>query len=193
MFLGLYACLTVVPFSLHFIQCKLDSVTIWNNPFYILLSLYGSICTFKLLPICYILTLFHWYNPSLLWLNWQKTQFWPFSFVFGKYRVFIWNLGKLTIYHRGFYSIIWAKTWGKSLVFIGHFSRFRHKRNIKDIYGSNWPFLTASPKEKNKQNSLFQHPILRSKFSVCSTFTMFSSYGLIFCMLNNDLLNSDSL
>jgi hypothetical protein len=61
------------------------------------------------------------------------------------YRVFIWNLGKLTVYYKGLYSIIWASTWGKSLVFIGHFSRFRQNRNIKDISGSNWRFLTASP------------------------------------------------
>ena len=27
-----------------------------------------------------------------------------------KYRVFIWNLGKLTVYYRWLYSLIWAKT-----------------------------------------------------------------------------------
>ena len=107
--------------------------------------------------------------------------------------MFIWNLGKLTVYYWGLYSIIWASIWGKSLVFIGHFSRFRHNKNITDISGSNWPLLTASPKEKNKQNTLFKHQILRSKFSVCSTFTIFSSYGLIFCILNTGLLNSNSL
>ena len=67
------------------------------------------------------------------------------------YREFIWNLGKPTVYYRGLYSSIWAKTWGKSLVFIGNFSRFRHNTNITHISGSNLPFLTVSPKEKNKQ------------------------------------------
>ena len=67
------------------------------------------------------------------------------------YRVFIWNLGKLTVYYRGLYSFIWATTWGKNLIFIGHFSRFRYNITIPDIFGSNWPFLTGSPKEKNKQ------------------------------------------
>ena len=64
------------------------------------------------------------------------------------YRVFIWNLGKLTVYYRGLYSVIWYMVY---------------------ISGSNWLFLTSSPIEKNKQSTIFKHPILRSKFSVCST------------------------
>jgi hypothetical protein len=46
------------------------------------------------------------------------------------YRVFIWNLGKLTVYYRGLCWIIWASTWGKSLEIIGHFSKFGHNTNI---------------------------------------------------------------
>ena len=53
------------------------------------------------------------------------------------YRVFIWNLGKLTVYYRGLYSVIWAK----------HISIFRHNTNITDISGSNWLFSTLSPIE----------------------------------------------
>jgi hypothetical protein len=86
-------------------------------------------------------------------LDFLQMLLWPV------YRVFVRNLGKQTVYCRGLYSIIWASTWGKSLVFIGHFSRFRHNKNITGISGSNWPLLTASPKEKNKQNTLFKHLI----------------------------------
>jgi hypothetical protein len=36
----------------------------------------------------------------------------------------------------------------------GHFSRFRHNTNISDISGSDCLFLTLSPIEKNKQNTM---------------------------------------
>ena len=104
--------------------------------------------------------------------------------------MFIWILGKLTVYYRGLNNLYGPKHKAK---FVGHFRRFRHNKNITDISGSNQIFLTVSHKEKNKQNTLFKHPILRSEFSVCSNFKVFSSYGLIFYMLNNGLLNSNSL
>ena len=122
---------------------------------------------------------------------WIKGVFSIFTALY--YRVFIWNLGKLIVYYSGLFSVIWAKTYDKICLCIGHFSRFIHNSNIVDTDRNIELFFTKSLEEKNEGNTLLK--LLNSGSESCFHLYayFFLSYGLILYLLKNDVLNFNLL